>query len=98
MKVDLKNYICSVPFTSLEIHNNVCFVCCPSWLPNKIEINEIPLKDVYNSKPIVDIRNSILSLFSNTPFKQTIASASTISYIGIDTLNPSERGFKNKGI
>ena len=43
-----------------------------------------------------DIRSSILSLFSNTPFKQTIASASTISYIGIDTLNPSERGFKNK--
>ena len=43
-----------------------------------------------------DIRNSILSLFSNTPFKQTIASASTISYIGIDTLNTSQRGFNNK--
>ena len=59
-KIDLKNYICNVPFTSLEIHNNVCFVCCPSWLPNKVELNEIPLKDVYNSEPIVDIRNSIL--------------------------------------
>ena len=58
--IDLKNYICSVPFNSLEIHNNVCFVCCPSWLPNKVELNEIPLKDVYNSEPIVDIRNSIL--------------------------------------
>jgi hypothetical protein len=46
--VDLKNYFCSVPFNSLEIHNNVCFVCCPSWLPNKVEISEIPLKDVYN--------------------------------------------------
>ena len=43
-----------------------------------------------------DIRSSILSLFSNTPFKQTIATASTISYIGIDTLNPSQRGFNNK--
>ncbi len=59
-KVDLKNYFCSVPFTSLEIHNNVCFVCCPSWLPNKVELSEIPLKDVYNSEPIIDIRNSIL--------------------------------------
>lgn len=58
--MNLKNYICGVPFNSLEIHNNVCFVCCPSWLPNKIEISEIPLKDVYNSKPVVDIRNSIL--------------------------------------
>jgi MoaA/NifB/PqqE/SkfB family radical SAM enzyme len=58
--IDLKNYICSVPFNSLEIHNNVCFVCCPSWLPNKVELNEIPLKDVYNSEPIIDIRNSIL--------------------------------------
>ena len=60
MNVDLKNYVCSVPFNSLEIHNNVCFVCCPSWLPNKIELNEIPLKDVYNSEPVIDIRNSIL--------------------------------------
>jgi hypothetical protein len=59
-KIDLKNYICTVPFDSLEVHDNVCFVCCPSWLPNKIEINEIPLKDVYNSEPIIDIRDSIL--------------------------------------
>jgi MoaA/NifB/PqqE/SkfB family radical SAM enzyme len=58
--IDLKNYICSVPFNSLEIHNNVCFVCCPSWLPNKVELSEIPLKDMWNSEPIVDVRNSIL--------------------------------------
>lgn len=35
-------------------------MCCPSWLPNKVELSEIPLKDVYNSEPIIDIRNSIL--------------------------------------
>jgi MoaA/NifB/PqqE/SkfB family radical SAM enzyme len=58
--IDLKNYICGVPFNNLEIHDNVCFVCCPSWLPNKVELSEIPLKDVYNSAPIIDIRNSIL--------------------------------------
>ena len=58
--MDLKNYICSVPFTSLEVHDNVCFTCCPSWLPNKVKLSEIPLKDVYNSEPIIDIRNSIL--------------------------------------
>ena len=59
-KIDLKDYFCSVPFNSLEIHNNVCFVCCPSWLPNKVELSNIPLKDIYNSEPVVDIRNSIL--------------------------------------
>ena len=58
--IDLKNYICTVPFNSLEVHNNVCFLCCPSWLPNRIELNEIPLKDVYNSEPVIDVRNSIL--------------------------------------
>jgi MoaA/NifB/PqqE/SkfB family radical SAM enzyme len=58
--VDLKQYTCSNPFTTLEIHDNVGFVCCPSWLPNKIELNGTSLKDVYNSEPVVDIRNSIL--------------------------------------
>ena len=59
-EVDLKNYFCSVPFKNLEIHNKVCFACCPSWLPNKIETSEIPLKDIWNSDPLIDIRNSIL--------------------------------------
>lgn len=59
-KVNLKNYICSVPFNSLEIHNNVFFACCPSWLPKKIEQSEYPIKDVWNSKPMLDIRESIL--------------------------------------
>jgi MoaA/NifB/PqqE/SkfB family radical SAM enzyme len=58
--MDLKQYTCSNPFTTLEIHDNVGFVCCPSWLPNKIELNDTSLKDVYNSEPVVDIRNSIL--------------------------------------
>ena len=58
--IDLKQYVCSVPFNSLEIHNNVCFTCCPSWLPNSIKTSEIPLKEIWNSEPIVDIRNSIL--------------------------------------
>ena len=58
--IDLKHYTCSNPFTTLEIHNNVGFVCCPSWLPNKIELNGTSLKDVYNGESVVDIRNSIL--------------------------------------
>lgn len=58
--INLNEYFCSVPFKNLEIHNKVCFACCPSWLPNKIETSEIPLKDIWNSEPLIDIRNSIL--------------------------------------
>jgi hypothetical protein len=35
-----------------------------------------------------DIRDAILTSFSNSAFKQTLASQSTISYIGVDNLNP----------
>lgn len=59
-EVDLKKYFCTVPFKNLEIHTNVCFACCPSWLPNKIETSEVPLKEVWNSTPMTDIRESII--------------------------------------
>lgn len=59
-KIDLKNYFCDTPFTSLEIHHNVCFVCCPSWLPNKVELSKVPIKDLWNCEEIIDIRKSIL--------------------------------------
>lgn len=58
--VDLKNYVCRVPFDSLEIHNNVYFLCCPPWLPNKINQTEFPIKDVWYSSPIDEVRKSIL--------------------------------------
>ncbi len=60
MNIDLNNYVCNVPFNTLEIHNNVCFVCCPSWLPEKIELSEHPLKDIWNSEPLIQIRKSVL--------------------------------------
>ena len=31
-KIDLNNYICAVPFTSIEVHDNKRFLCCASWL------------------------------------------------------------------
>jgi hypothetical protein len=40
----------------------------------------------------VDLRDTILSLYSSVPFKET----GTIEYIGIDTLNPSGRDLKRK--
>ena len=45
-----------------------------------------------------DIRDAVLTSFSNSAFKQTLASQSTISYIGVDTLNPdySSKDVKKK--
>lgn len=43
-----------------------------------------------------DIRDAILSDWSNASFKQTTASGSIISYIGIDTMNPDDKDTKNK--
>ena len=41
-----------------------------------------------------DIRDSLLSLYSNSGFKQTTSSFSSIEYIGIDSLNPNDRDNK----
>lgn len=43
-----------------------------------------------------NIRDAILSDWSNSAFKQTTASGSSISYIGIDTLNTGDKDTKNK--
>jgi organic radical activating enzyme len=60
MKVNLQNYSCGVPFNSLEVHNNSYFVCCPSWLPTKIEASEYSIKEVWNSPTLLNIRNSVM--------------------------------------
>lgn len=45
-----------------------------------------------------DIRDAVLTSFSNSAFKQTLASQSSISYIGVDNVNPdySSKDVKNK--
>jgi len=45
-----------------------------------------------------DIRDAILTSFSSSAFKQTLASQSTISYIGVDNVNPvySDKDVKSK--
>ena len=59
-KINLNDYLCSVPFNSLEIHSNKLFLCCPSWLPNSIKSDEYTLDKLWNSEPVIDVRNSIL--------------------------------------
>ncbi len=44
----------------------------------------------------VDVRDAVFSLWTSVPFKQTTASGSSISYVGLDSNNPSNRDIKSK--
>ena len=46
----------------------------------------------------VDIRDSVLSIWSSAIFKLTTPTGSNVSYIGIDTLNPDGNDLKGKKI
>lgn len=58
MSVDLKKYICTVPFHALEIVENRNYMCCYSWLKKELPRN-VPLKDLWNSEEAIDIRKSV---------------------------------------
>lgn len=57
--VDLKNYICSVPFEALEIMENHNYMCCASWLTKELP-NGVPIKDLWNSDEAIEIRKSVM--------------------------------------
>lgn len=59
-EINLNDYTCSVPFSSLEIHNDDFFVCCPSWLPKRFKRTDYTLESVWKSKELEDIRSSLL--------------------------------------
>lgn len=54
-----EDYICTVPFVSLEIHDHKRFLCCASWLKKYLPEDTSP-KDAWTSKEAFDIRESIL--------------------------------------
>lgn len=54
-----RNYICSVPFTSIEVQDHNNFLCCASWLTKSLP-KGLSVKDSWNSSEAKDIRNSIL--------------------------------------
>lgn len=59
MEVNLKNYVCTVPFEALEIHENSNFMCCASWLLKPLDPN-LPKKDLWESKEAEEIRESVI--------------------------------------
>lgn len=59
MNVNLKDFVCTVPFQALEIHENRNFMCCASWLTKELPRN-VPLKELWNSKEAMEIRESVM--------------------------------------
>lgn len=55
----LKNYICTVPFSYLEIHKYNVHGCCPSWI-NIPYGNVDNLKDIWNGDIATNVRESVL--------------------------------------
>ena len=58
MNIDLSNFICSVPFSSLEIHEKTRSLCCGSWLLKYLK-NDVPLSELWNSEEAKEIRKSV---------------------------------------
>jgi uncharacterized Fe-S cluster-containing radical SAM superfamily enzyme len=64
MSIDkpLEGYLCTIPFTRLEIHEGYYgYACCPSWLPEIIgNCEKEGIAEVWNSEKMQKIRASIL--------------------------------------
>jgi len=57
--VDLKQYVCTVPFEALEIMQNKNYICCASWLSKELP-NGVPIQDLWNSDEAIEIRKSVM--------------------------------------
>lgn len=54
-----RDYICAIPFMTIEVHDESSFLCCPSWLLKTLP-PDVGIKKSWNSIEAIDIRNSIL--------------------------------------
>lgn len=57
--IDLNQYVCSLPFVNLELHDRQNFMCCPSWLTKHLD-GDIPLEDLWNSDKSIEIRKTMM--------------------------------------
>jgi len=58
--IDLKKYVCTVPFTTLEVHKNDYYLCCPSWLTKQFKAEDYTIDTIWNSDAAIEVRESIL--------------------------------------
>jgi MoaA/NifB/PqqE/SkfB family radical SAM enzyme len=55
----LNEYICAVPFDSLEVHDKRNFLCCASWLTKHLP-EGASVYDSFNSQEAKDVRDSMI--------------------------------------
>lgn len=58
-KVNLKDYVCSIPFINLEVHENQSYLCCPSWLKKHLPVNT-KIDSSWNSTDSDEVRKSVI--------------------------------------
>ena len=96
--VDLKNYICSVPFEIMEIHDNSYFLCCASWLKKHLPKGE-PMNEMWNSSEAKDIRKSVTDGSyrycdkNQCPYLSQLTNLNTKSLGPIKHVNELQEGF-----
>ena len=56
---DLRQYVCSLPFTNMELHDRDNFMCCPSWLLKRLP-SDVPMNELWNSNEAIEIRKSVM--------------------------------------
>lgn len=57
--LDLKQYVCTVPFQALEIMKDSNHMCCASWLSKSLP-NNVAIEDLWNSAEAIEIRKSVM--------------------------------------
>jgi MoaA/NifB/PqqE/SkfB family radical SAM enzyme len=57
--MNLKNYVCRLPFTYMEANPTHTFACCPTWLPTPIGLIE-DIENVRESDALKKIQDSML--------------------------------------
>ena len=55
----LNKYICTVPFSYLEIHGSTVYGCCPSWLSVPYG-SSTELEKIWNGEIISKVQQSVL--------------------------------------
>lgn len=56
--MDLKNYLCTVPFVNMEIMRNDSHLCCASWLLKNLP-GGVPLDTLWNSEDAKEVRRTV---------------------------------------
>lgn len=90
MIIDLKDYVCTVPFQALEIHETRNFMCCASWLKKELPRN-VPLKELWNSTEAMEIRESVMDGSYRFCDKKQCPFLSQLLNYNVDIFGPIKR-------